>query len=113
MARLGSLAVGALVGFALVFLGRPGLALGAVAGVGYIVLWTSRGAVERIGFTLFGGGGVVAVVTGRTVVTGLGDPAIHYAPDAILFMVAGAMVAGLGGLVAIVARDRSRSATDG
>ncbi len=67
MIQLASLATGAIVGFALVFLGPPGLALGFMAAVAYAAVVSERHTLERVGAALVGGGLVAAVIAGRTV----------------------------------------------
>ena len=96
MPPLTAMATGGVIGFALVFLGPPGLVLGLLATLAYARLARTPHRFERLGGALVGGGLVVLLVAGRVVVTSFADPAVTYEPGTAVAVVLGAIAAMAG-----------------
>lgn len=109
MARLTSVAIGAVIGFALVFLGLPGLALGLVAAVAYVRVTMPSHPLERVGPAVVGGGLVVMFVAGRVVLTSLGDPGVTHEPSTAVAAILGAVAATAGAYLSVRAQSRRRA----
>jgi len=103
---------GGLAGFAVVFLGVLGLVFGTVAAAALVLLAITRRDATLPGIAVAAAGGVVAALSARIVVTSFGDPNVSYDLQLLVFMVVGAITAGVGALATLVGWGRRNGRSD-